>query len=77
MPELIITKRDKCTPEVVCGIFTHMPERTHGFVFGGETSWGYTQPRVKRYSRNGHLSTSWLIDGHPDRCNTGTGSRWC
>ena len=67
MPKLISRLRDKSTPEVVRDIFDHMSERAHGTVFGGEPSWGYTLPRVKRCSRDGHLRTSWLVDGHPDR----------
>ena len=69
MPELINGQCDRHTPEVVRDIFTHMSERAHGTVIDGEPLWGYRYsfPRVKRCSRDGHLSTSWLIDGHPDR----------
>ena len=67
MPELISRQRDRHTPEIVRDIFTDMSERAHGTVFGGKPSWGYSLPRVKRCSRDGHLSTSWVIDGHEDR----------
>ena len=67
MPEMIGRQRDRNTPEVVRDIFTHMSERAHGTVFGGEPSWGYSVPRVKQCSRDGHLSTSWVIDGHEDK----------
>ena len=33
----------------------------------GNPHGGYSLPRVKRCSRDGHLSTSWVIDGHEDR----------
>ena len=66
MPKLISTQRDKSTPEVARDVFNHMSERAHCTVFGGEPLWGYTLPRVKWCSRGGHLSTSWLIEGHPD-----------
>ena len=67
MPELISRQRDKSTPEVARDILNHMSERAHGTVFGGQPSWGCTFPRVKRQSCDGHLSTLWLIEGHPDR----------
>ena len=67
MPEFINRQRDRNTPEGVRDTFAHMSELARGTVFGGEPSWGYSLPRVKRCSRDGHLSTSWLIDGHPDR----------
>ena len=67
MPELISRQSDRNTPEVVREMFTHMSERAYGTVFEGEPSWVYSLPRVKRCSRDGHLSTSLLIDGHPDR----------
>ena len=66
MPEMICRQRNRHTPEVVRDIFTHMSERAHASVFGGEPSWGYSLPRVKRCSRDGHLSTSWVTDGHED-----------
>ena len=66
MPEMICRQRNRHTPEVVRDIFNLMSERAHASVFGGETSWGYSLPRVKRCSRDGHLSTSWVIDGHED-----------
>ena len=66
MPELISRQRDRHTSEVVRAIFTYLCERAHGTVFGGEPSWGYSLPRAKRCSRDVHLSTSWVIDGHPD-----------
>ena len=67
MPEMICRQRDRHTPEAVRDMFTHMSERAHASVFGGEPSWGCSLPRVKRCSRDGHLSTSWVIDGHEDR----------
>ena len=67
MPELISRQRDKPTPEVTRDIFNYMSERAHSTVFGGEPSLGYTLPRVKRCSHDGHLSTSWLSEGHLDR----------
>ena len=40
MPELIGKQHDKSTTEVVRDIFTHISERTHDTVLGGEPSWG-------------------------------------
>ena len=64
MPQMICRQRNRHTPEVIRDIFTHMSERAHASVFDGEPSWGCSLPRMKRCSRDGHLSTSWVIDGH-------------
>ena len=66
MPELI-SRQNKSTSEVAVDVYVHMSECTHAEGFGGESSWGHNLPRAEQYSQHGHCSTSWCIDGHPDR----------
>ena len=67
VPELVSRQQNKSTPKVARDTFVLISECTHAQVFGGEASWGHTLQRAARCSRYGNCSTSWCIDGHPDR----------